>query len=64
MIEFHLSKDTPGFVNAADMVGDYVQSVGGRFDIHRHHVAFHVPIKYVDFMLIQFAFLKMEAYVW
>lgn len=64
MIEFTLSRNTPGFSNAADMIGNYVQSVGGQFHTHRHHVTFQVPLRYVDFMILKFSFLKMETYVY
>jgi hypothetical protein len=64
MIEFRLLNSIKDFQETADDIGFYVQSIGGNFTVHRHHVSFHVPIKYTEFMLLKYSNLTMEAYVW
>jgi len=55
---FSLELYTPNYHKYADEVGFYVQRIGGELAVRRHDVEFTVPIRYRDFVLIQYPFLK------
>jgi tRNA 2-selenouridine synthase SelU len=55
---FSLELYTPNYKQYADEIGFYVQRIGGEIAVRRHDVEFTVPVKYKDFVLIQYPFLK------
>ena len=64
MIEFKLSRYIDDFTDTADEIADYVQSRGGEFFTHRHHIEFRVPVRESLFLALKYSQLEMEAYVW
>ena len=55
---FSLELYTPDYKQYADEIGFYVQRCGGDLAVRRHTVEFTVPLRYRDFVLIQYPFLK------
>jgi len=55
---FSLELYTPNYQQFADEIGFYVQRIGGELAVRRHDVEFTVPLRYKDFVLIKYPFLK------
>jgi hypothetical protein len=55
---FSLELYTPDYKQYADEIGFYIQRCGGELAVRRHAVEFTVPIRYKDFVLIKYPFLK------
>ena len=55
---FSIELYTTEYKKYADDIGFYVQHIGGEFAVTRNNVEFTVPLKYKDFVLIQYPFLK------
>lgn len=61
---FSLELYTQEYKKYADEVGLYVQRIGGELAVRRYDIEFTVPIRYKDFVLIQYPFLKLVPLIY